>query len=258
MSPNWIGKKSKGFCPILNCLSVYSDFGGPTLNTLKGKDIISPLQKRLLHDIASLQDTKHFYLAGGTALAEFYLGHRRSYDLDLFTVEADLVFHFSRTLEKSLGSQSDYLVRPIRRFESFVELEAEGYGEKVQVHLAYDSPFRWGEPLQSEYGVNVNDYQDLVVDKVLAFFGRWTQRDAVDLFEIMRKEEIDPLLDMAKEKDPGFDLYWFAAALVEVEKYPDDIAKWPVDLIVEIDAKLLKESFLELSHEIMDRIKQST
>jgi hypothetical protein len=43
-----------------------------------------------------------------------------------------------------------------------------------------------------------------------------------------------------------------------VEKYPDDIAKWPVDLIVEIDAKLLKESFLELSHEIMDRIKQST
>jgi hypothetical protein len=70
-------------------------------------------------------------------------------------------------LEKSLGIQSDYLVRPVRRFESFVELKAEGYGEKVQVHLAYDSPFRWGEPLQSEYGVNVNDYQDLVVDKVL-------------------------------------------------------------------------------------------
>jgi hypothetical protein len=137
------------------------------LNTLRGKDIITPLQKRLLHDIACLQDTKHFYLAGGTALAEFYFGHRRSYDLDLFTVEADLVFHFSRTLEKSLGIQSDYSVRPVRRFESFVELEAEGYGEKVQVHLAYDSPFRWGEPLQSEYGVNVNDYQDLVVDKVL-------------------------------------------------------------------------------------------
>ena len=228
------------------------------MNTLKGKGIITHLQKKLLQDIASLQDTKHFYLAGGTALAEFHLAHRRSYDLDLFTVETGLVIHFSRTLEKSLGSQSDYLIKPMRRFESFVELEAEGYGEKVQIHLAYDSPFRWGKPLQSEYGVNVNDYQDLIVDKVLAFFGRWTQRDAVDLFEIMRKEEIEPLLDMAKEKDPGFDLYWFAAALVEVDRYPDDIEKWPVDLVVEIDAKILKKTFLELSREIMDKIKKST
>jgi hypothetical protein len=228
------------------------------LNTLKGKGIITPLQKKLLQDISSLQDTKHFYLTGGTALAEFYLGHRRSYDLDLFTAETGLVIHFSRTVEKSLALQSNCLIRPVRRFESFVELEAEGYGEKVQIHLAYDSPFRWGKPLRSEYGVNVNDYQDLIVDKVLAFFGRWTQRDAVDLFEIIKKEEIGPLLDMAKEKDPGFDLYWFAAALVEVDRYPDDIAKWPVDPVVEIDAKILKETFLELSREIMDRIKEST
>jgi len=237
---------------------VYPDSGGSTLNTLKGKGIITRLQRKLLQDIASFQDTKHFYLAGGTALAEFYLGHRRSYDLDLFTAETGLVIHFSRALEKNLGSQSDYLIKPVRRFESFVELEAEGYGEKVQIHLACDSPFRWGNPLKSEYGVNVNDYQDLIVDKVLAFFGRWTQRDAVDLFEIMRKEEIEPLLDMAKEKDPGFDLYWFAAALVEVDRYPDDIAKWPVDLVLEIDAKILKQTFLQLSREIMDRIKQST
>ena len=228
------------------------------MNTLKGKGIITPLQKKLLQDIASLQDTQHFYLTGGTALAEFYLGHRRSYDLDLFTSETGLVIHFSRTVEKSLGLQSDYLIRPMRRFESFVELEAEGYGEKVQIHLAYDSPFRWGKPLQSEYGVNVNDYQDLIVDKVLAFFGRWTQRDALDLFEIIKKEKVGPLLDKAKEKDPGFDLYWFAAALVEVDRYPDEIAKWPVDPVVEIDAKILKETFLELSREIMDRIKEST
>jgi len=43
-----------------------------------------------------------------------------------------------------------------------------------------------------------------------------------------------------------------------VDRYPDDIAKWPVDLVLEIDAKILKETFLELSLEIMDRIKQST
>jgi len=42
-----------------------------------------------------------------------------------------------------------------------------------------------------------------------------------------------------------------------VDRYPDEIAKWPVDLVVEIDAKILKKTFLELSREIMDRIKQS-
>jgi len=43
-----------------------------------------------------------------------------------------------------------------------------------------------------------------------------------------------------------------------VDRYPDDIAKWPVDLVLEIDAKILKENFIQLSREIMDRIKQST
>lgn len=43
-----------------------------------------------------------------------------------------------------------------------------------------------------------------------------------------------------------------------MEEYPEDIAKWPVDVVVEIDAKILKETFLELSREIMGRIKEST
>jgi Nucleotidyl transferase AbiEii toxin, Type IV TA system len=167
MCRNWIGMKSRKFSRLLGCRSEFVDSGGSTLSKLRGKGIITALQKRLLLDIAALQDTNHFYLAGGTALAEFYLGHRRSYDLDLFTSETGLVVPFSRTLERSLGRQQGYSIRIMRRFESFVELEATEAGEKVQVHLAYDSPFRWGEPLQSEYGVNVGDYRDLIVDKVL-------------------------------------------------------------------------------------------
>lgn len=226
------------------------------MDTLKGRGIITPLQRRILLDMAAFPDTSHFYLTGGTALAEFHFGHRRSYDLDLFTPETGLAAPFSWTLERNLGQRSEYLVKAIRRFESFVELEAEGLGEKVQIHIAYDSPFRFGTPLPSEYGVDVNDYQDLVVDKVLAFFGRWTQRDAVDLFLIMERESISVLLDMAKQKDPGFDLYWFAAALVQVDSYPGDMRNWPLDMLVEIDAKALKGTFLDLSREIMDRIKK--
>ncbi len=61
---------------------------------LKGRGILSEFQKAFLQLFASLPDQERFYLAGGTALAEYYLGHRLSNDLDLFTSEADLIVPF--------------------------------------------------------------------------------------------------------------------------------------------------------------------
>ncbi|MDI6754231.1 MAG: nucleotidyl transferase AbiEii/AbiGii toxin family protein [Thermodesulfobacteriota bacterium] len=61
------------------------------MNILKGKGTITPIQKNLLYDIGQIREASYFYLTGGTALAEFYLGHRRSYDLDFFTAEGDLL-----------------------------------------------------------------------------------------------------------------------------------------------------------------------
>jgi len=49
---------------------------------LKGRGILSEFQKAFLQLFASLPDQERFYLTGGTALAEYYLGHRLSYDLD--------------------------------------------------------------------------------------------------------------------------------------------------------------------------------
>jgi len=43
---------------------------------LKGKGILSSLQQKFARAFATLPDQEHFYLTGGTALAEFYLGHR--------------------------------------------------------------------------------------------------------------------------------------------------------------------------------------
>jgi len=57
---------------------------------------------------------------------------------------------------------------------------------------------------------------------------------------------------MAKQKDPGFDLYWFGLALGEVDAFPDEIAKWPVDMLVEVDVRGLKSKFSRLAREVMD------
>ncbi len=52
---------------------------------LRRKGLLTPLQTAFLVTFATLPDQAQFYLTGGTALAEFYLGHRLSFDLDLFT-----------------------------------------------------------------------------------------------------------------------------------------------------------------------------
>ncbi|MFH0795639.1 MAG: nucleotidyl transferase AbiEii/AbiGii toxin family protein [Candidatus Omnitrophota bacterium] len=223
------------------------------MNTLKGKGILTPLQKNLLVEFGKVKEAALFYLTGGTALAEFYLGHRHSYDLDFFTRETGLIVPFVRVLEEKL-LQEGYPFSVTRRFESFAELEVKKEGESVRLHLAYDSPFHFEEPQISEYGVKINSYNDLITDKLLTYFGRWKHRDAIDLFFILGTEPMENLIGLAKQKDPGFDLYWFAIALKEADKFPDEITQWPVDMVAEINAGELKSKFLDLAHEIMDRI----
>lgn len=87
---------------------------------LRGKGLLTPIQTACLAVFATLPDQTHFYLTGGTALAEFYLGHRLSFDLDFFTAEDALILpvsyqidHFPRELTITQGGiyVQDKLVR---------------------------------------------------------------------------------------------------------------------------------------------------
>jgi hypothetical protein len=62
---------------------------------------------------------------------------------------------------------------------------------------------------------------------------------------------------LAPQKDPGFDLYWLAIAFEKVREFPDGIDQWPVDMLVEVDAREVKAKFLDFVHEIMDKIKKT-
>lgn len=221
---------------------------------LRGKGIVSEIQKRILGSFQKGADASYFYLTGGTALAEFYLGHRKSYDLDLFTAEEGLILPFSRIVEDGLKSDGLH-INVIRRFTSFVEFEVTDENEKTRVQLAYDSPFRFEEPVNSELGIKINDYKDIIVDKFLAFFGRAEPRDAVDLFFILKKETIEDIAKLAAKKDPGFDLYWLAVALRKVKDFPDEIARWPVEMLVEINTRELKAQFSRIAIEVVENLK---
>lgn len=221
---------------------------------LKGNGIITDLQREILLIFSTIPDTDMFYLTGGTALTEFYLAHRKSFDLDIFTTEKALVIPFSRAFEDEI--KKVFQIKVIRRLETFVEFEVSGKDEKTRVQIALDSPFRFENPVDSDIGIKVNDYTDLIVDKLLAFFGRAEPRDAVDLFFILKDEDFWKLTELAKGKDPGFDLYWMAIALKKVENFPDEINLWPVDMIKDVNPKEIKTLFSKLAIEIMERIRK--
>ncbi len=217
---------------------------------LAGKALLTPIQRQALILFSSLPDQERFYLTGGTALAEFYLGHRLSFDLDFFTGEAGLVLPFSYQFEAA-GPAHGLQVSVTRRFATMVEFLLSANSDTLRIDLALDSPFRFEPAVLSQYGVWVNDFVDLRVDKLLAYYGRAEPRDAIDLFMILQHESRANLLDLAASKDPGFDLYWFAVALNRAISFPDELARWPVKMLVEVDPPELKHTFQQWAVEIM-------
>jgi len=219
---------------------------------LRGFGILTPMQKAFLSVFASLPDQSQFFLAGGTALAEYYFGHRLSFDLDIFTGVDGLVLPTSYQIEKCFAERG-LQIQVVRRFSSFAQFLFTQGQDSLKIDLAFDSPFRFEPPVLSEIGIFVNDYADLRVDKLLAYFGRAEPRDAVDLYFIMQKEPLQPLLEQAARKDPGFDLYWFASALHRAESFPDEAERWPVKMLKPFDPVKIKKKFQRLALELMQK-----
>ena len=97
----------------------------------------------------------------------------------------------------------------------------------------------------------VNDFTDIQADKTLAFFGRAEPRDAIDLYFLLQRTSLEELAKLARQKDTGFDLYWFAVALNRTANFPDEIERWPVKMLVACDPLALKRSFQSLAMQIL-------
>jgi len=219
---------------------------------LKGSGILTPLQKQFLEIFATIPDQNQFYLAGGTALSEYYFSHRLSDDLDLFTGTDGLVQPTSFQIEKACA-EHNLPVKVIRRFATFVEFLVGDKQNGLKIDLALDSPFRFEPTVLSETGVQVNNYTDLRADKLLAFFGRSEPRDAIDLYFILQKEPIEFLMEQAAQKDTGFDAYWFAIALNRCANFPDELERWPVKMLKPVNPSDLKSSFQKLALKLLDK-----
>lgn len=189
-------------------------------------EIINKAQQEILKVFGGISDSEYFYLTGGTALSYFYLKHRRSNDLDFFTANEELILPVSFQLEEVLKNKEMMNIQRQRGIHSFVELLAKTGEETTIIHLGYDAAFRL-EQLREvpEYqGLKVDSLIDIAVNKLLALFGRASLRDFIDVYFLVKQAKFSPedLMNKAKLKDPGFDLYWLGVALERINTFKDN------------------------------------
>lgn len=214
--------------------------------------IINKVQKEILSQFGDIPDSKEFYLTGGTALSFFYLKHRRSNDLDFFTNNPDLILPFSYNLEDNLKNK-DCLTQRQRGLHSFVEIMATKDRESTIIHLAQDAPYRLEAVKQFiDYPkLNVDSLKDIATNKLLALFGRATLRDFIDVYFLIKQKHFTAkeLVLGAKDKDPGFDLYWLGVALERINTFTNDSSEMLL-LLERVDFKEMLSLFNQWREEI--------
>ncbi|MEK6714432.1 MAG: nucleotidyl transferase AbiEii/AbiGii toxin family protein [Candidatus Omnitrophota bacterium] len=219
----------------------------------KIKTILSKKQRYFLDLFNEEQSLfKKFYLTGGTALAEFYLKHRYSEDLDFFNEE-------------------EFSVPPLRAFvkkaEKRLKVEKIEYQNFLGLH-AFIFYFKESETLKVDFNfypfprilkklnfknVMIDSDYDIAVNKVHTIAMQPRARDYIDIYFLVKEKNYDlkDLIMKAKAKfDWHIDALQLGAQLLraqEVKDYPRMIKQinhreWQ-DFFVQEAKKLEREVF---------------
>ncbi|MBU2037298.1 nucleotidyl transferase AbiEii/AbiGii toxin family protein [Patescibacteria group bacterium] len=165
------------------------------------KTILSNNQIRILEAISNADDIcQNFYLTGGTALAEYYLQHRRSEDLDFFSeyefdIQAINIF-FAKN-KKLLGIKKVDIQQSFNRNPIFLYLQKD----IIKTEFTY-FPFPRIEKKIRRNKLFVDSLEDIAVNKLFTIYQKPRSRDFIDLYLIIKKTgwEINDLVKKAKIK----------------------------------------------------------
>ena len=161
--------------------------------------ILTPAQEQAIAAVAGEARLADFYLSGGTALAEYYLRHRISDDLDFFTYnDPDSIFlhEFTDRLKGVLRAESVRFERLHDRnqFHFILPGQAELKVEFTRYH------FELLEKLQIQNGLRLDSLRDISANKLMALIDRFDPKDFVDLFFILQQASLEQVRKDAEKK----------------------------------------------------------
>jgi predicted nucleotidyltransferase component of viral defense system len=175
---------------------------------------IEPFTLELLKDLSSKTYLNSFVLVGGTALA-LQLGHRKSIDLDFFSVES---FQSTQLLENLLPDFDIHINQQTER-----AIISNINGVKVDfIHFKY--PFQ--NPILEKDSIRLASIEDIAAMKLDAIAGRGNKKDFFDLYFLLEKFSIEQLLGFYTEKYPHQTTFHMVRSLTyfeDAEIQPDPI-----------------------------------
>lgn len=168
--------------------------------------ILSENQKKLLSLLADERSISSvFYLTGGTALAEFYLKHRLSEDLDFFSEEEFEPAAISVVLKKIQPKANILRIRHEQSFNRnlfFLELQ----NDLIKTEFTY-FPFTRIEKKNKIGDMFIDSLIDIAVNKLFTIYQKPRSRDFIDLYLILKKEKKWTIADLVKKATIKFDHY---------------------------------------------------
>lgn len=204
--------------------------------------ILSQNQSKILRLLGNEPGiAQNFYLTGGTALAEFYLQHRLSEDLDFFS---EIEFNpqdisvILKKISKQAGIKKIDFEQSFNRNLFFLKL-ADGV---IKTEFTY-FPFQEIEKREKHGGILIDSLVDIAVNKVFTIYQKPRARDFIDLYLIIQKTgwTIGNLVKKARIKfDWHIDPVQLGAqfmTVTEVKDYPR--------MLKEIDGKKWQDFFIK-------------
>jgi len=186
--------------------------------------ILTAKQQQALKLIADTPLAKQFYFSGGTALAHYYLGHRKSEYLDFFKTSEfnpqDITVVI-KSLQSKLNYQSFDFQNSFNRNLYFLSFK-DNYVLKLEFTYY---PFEQIEKPEIRDGLMVDSVLDIAVNKIFTIVQKPRGRDYYDLYKIIEKYKFDisDLRMKAKIKfDWDVDVLQLASRFNEVDKHIDD------------------------------------
>jgi len=153
----------------------------------------APIVRELLAWIGRQAFAKHFYLAGGTALA-LQVGYRISVDLDFFSETNEVHARTRQTLIRVFSARRAQVIENV---DGNLLLLVDG------LHVGF---FSYGylllEPVATVENIHIASLLDIGLMKLDAVIGRGSRKDFYDLYVITRQIPLPDLLHAGERKYP--------------------------------------------------------
>lgn len=187
------------------------------------KTILTERQQSLLHILFEQKDIhSSFYLSGGTALAEYYLHHRYSEDLDFFSqkdIDPMAIHAILKKLTPQLKIQKVDYQQSFNRNLFFLHFK----DEVLKTEFTY-YPFSHIEQPKEINAIRIDSLTDIAVNKTFTIYQKPRSRDFIDLYLILKKQhwKFNDLLKKARIKfDTHIDPLQLGQQLLQVTDLKD-------------------------------------